>query len=67
MFAAMCVAIRRDDKKGLPGLAPTLTAALTRRFLGMTSCRPVSRSTAEREFCTASHARADQSADPGER
>ncbi len=67
VFAAMCVAIRNDDKTGLPGHAPTHTAALTRRFLGMTSGRPVSRSMAERELCGAGLARADQPADPGER
>jgi len=67
VFAAMCVAIRHDDKKGLPGQAPTLTAALTRRFLGMTSGRAAPRSPAERELCTAGHARSHRSADSGER
>jgi hypothetical protein len=63
----MCIAIRHDDKTGLPGRAPSVTAALTRRFLGMTSGRPVSSSTTERELCGADLARADQPADTGER
>jgi hypothetical protein len=67
VFAAMCVAIRHDDKKGLPGQAPTLSAARTRRFLGMTSGRPAPRSVTERELCTAGHVSRDQSADSGER
>ena len=67
VFVAMCVAIRNDDKKGLPGHAPSLIAALTRRFLGMSSGRPVSSSTTERELCGAGLAHADQRADAGER
>ena len=67
VFAVMCAAIRRDDKKGLPKQAPTLTSALTRRFLGVTSGRPASRSTAERELCGAGPARAGRPADPGVR
>jgi hypothetical protein len=67
VFAAMCVAIRHDDKKGLPAQAPTPMAALTRRFLGMAGSRPVSHSTAERELCTAARGSADQSVGHGRR
>lgn len=61
LFAAMCAAIRSDDKEGLPSQPPTLRAALTRRVLGMTSSRPAPRSGADRERCLAGSAR---SADP---
>jgi hypothetical protein len=67
VFAAMCLAIQCDDKKGLPGQAPDRTAALTRRFLGMPTSRPGSRSTTERELCTAGRASSDQPADLGGR
>jgi hypothetical protein len=52
VFATMCLAIRRDDKRGLPRQAAGHTAALTRRFLLMTSGLPALPSTAERELCT---------------
>ena len=61
LFAAMCAAIRNDDKKGLPGQPPTLTAALTRRVLGMTRSRPGPRCGTDGEPCLAGSAR---SADP---
>jgi hypothetical protein len=67
VFSAMCVAIRCDDKKGLLRRAPTPLAALTRRFLGMTSGRPASHSSAERELCTAARGSADESAGHGRR
>ena len=67
VFAAMCIAIRRDDKKGMPAQAPTPMAALTRRFLGMTGGRPVSHSTTERELCAAGRASAHHPAGPGGR
>ncbi|MGH3303868.1 MAG: hypothetical protein ACRDOK_19745 [Streptosporangiaceae bacterium] len=35
VFAAICIAIRNDDRKGLPPRAPGLTARLTRRIVGM--------------------------------
>ncbi|GEM_PF-4546708 len=65
LFAAMCVAIRSDDTKGLPGRPPTLRAALTRRVLGMTRSRPAPRRGADREPCLAGSARtADPRPDP---
>ncbi len=50
LFAAMCAAIRSDDKKGLSH-EPTLMAALTRRVLGMTRSRAASPRHAGREPC----------------
>jgi hypothetical protein len=35
-FAWMCVAIRIDDKNGLPAQPPSLAAGLTRSFVGLT-------------------------------
>jgi hypothetical protein len=35
MFAAICVAIRHDDRSGLPARAPSLTARLTRWIVGL--------------------------------
>jgi len=34
VFAAMCVAIRNDDRRGLPAQAPSLIARLTRWLVG---------------------------------
>lgn len=51
LFAAMCAAIRSDDKEGLPSQPPTLRAALTRRVLGMTCSRPAPQCGANRESC----------------
>ena len=51
LFAAMCVAIRNDDRQGLPNRPPTFMAALTRRALGMTVSRPVRHIRAERDPC----------------
>jgi hypothetical protein len=66
-FVAMCVAIRHDDKMGLPRQAPSLITALTRRFLGNPGGRPVVRSTADRELCTVGRPGANQPANPGGR
>jgi hypothetical protein len=35
VFVWMCVAIRIDDKSGLPAQPPSLAAGLTRRFVGL--------------------------------
>lgn len=51
LFAAMCAAIRSDDKEGLPSQPPTLCAALTRRLLGMTRSRASSPRHVGREPC----------------
>lgn len=51
LFAAMCVAIHNDDRRGLPNRPPTLMAALTRRALGMTRRQPVPQIRAERDPC----------------
>lgn len=45
LFAALCGAIRKDDRKGLPAQAPSLTARLARWFVGLSgtgSARPQS-------------------------
>ena len=51
LFAAMCAAIRSDDKRGLSHEPTTLMAALTRRVLGMTRSRAASPRHADREPC----------------
>jgi hypothetical protein len=51
LFAAMCAAIRSDDKRGLAHEPTTLMAALTRRVLGMTRSRAASPRHAGREPC----------------
>ncbi len=61
LFAAMCAAIRSDDKKGLSH-EPTLMAALTRRVLGMTRSRAASPRHVGREPCLTGTA-----AGPGDR
>jgi hypothetical protein len=43
LFAAVCGAIRNDDRKGLPAQAPSFTARLARWFVGLSgtgSARP---------------------------
>jgi hypothetical protein len=35
VFAAICAAIRHDDRRGLPARAPSLTARLTRWIVGL--------------------------------
>ena len=35
VFAAICAAIRNDDRIGLPARAPSLTARLTRWIVGL--------------------------------
>ncbi len=45
VFAAMCVAIKDDDRNGLPLQAPSLTARLARWLVGLSgsrSARPTS-------------------------
>ena len=49
LFAALCGAIRNDDRRGLPAQSPSLTASLARWFVGLSgtgSGRP--RSSADR-------------------
>lgn len=59
-FAAMCLAIRNDDKRGLPVRAPSVAAAITRRVLGMTRSRPSPPAANDREPCLAAPAGSDQ-------
>jgi len=39
VFFAICAAIRRDDRSGLPAPAPRLTARLTRWIVGLSGTR----------------------------
>jgi hypothetical protein len=39
IFGAMCVAIRNDDRKGLPPQAPSPIASLTRWLVGLSGSR----------------------------